>query len=97
MLVRKCCFPVILVSADVLEGKKTETVTGREEGACLILVCSCPHRSNTIIRELTVLLFVKKDTDNVKYNGHGQICVSVFAVLALNVIFKYWNLHEIPL
>lgn len=30
----------------------------------VVLMFSCPHRSNTIKRELTALLFMKKVTDN---------------------------------
>lgn len=60
---RKCCFPVTLVSAEVWEGGKAGPAWVQESGS-VILMFSCPHGSNAIKRELTALLFMRKDTDN---------------------------------
>jgi len=63
LVVGKCCFPVILVSAGACKGEKAEPTLAREVGTRYRWV-SCPHRSNTIKRELNALLFTKKFTDN---------------------------------
>lgn len=63
MLVRKYCFLVILMSDGVWEGAKAEPALDQESGS-VVLMFSRPHRSNTIKRELTALLFMKKGTDN---------------------------------